>query len=167
MDHDTTWYGGRPRPRRHCVRWRPSSPTKGHRPQFLAHACCCNVGVLWPNGWMDQGVTWHGGRPRPKPHCVIWGSSSALPQKGAQQPPTFRSTSIVAKRSPISATAELLFHDMIGLRGSQVTSPVCAVDVAWELWESIRHHISVSARATMTSHGPLLSYYCGERQSIE
>ena len=26
MDQDTTWYGGMPRPRRHCVRWRPSSP---------------------------------------------------------------------------------------------------------------------------------------------
>ena len=31
--------------------------------------CClsvcpmCNVGVLWPNGWMDQDETWHGGRP--------------------------------------------------------------------------------------------------------
>jgi len=22
---DTTWYGGRPQPRRRCVRWRPSS----------------------------------------------------------------------------------------------------------------------------------------------
>jgi len=25
-DQDATWYGGRPRPRRHCVRWGPSSP---------------------------------------------------------------------------------------------------------------------------------------------
>jgi len=79
MDQDATLYRGRPRHRRHCVRWRPSSPTKGHRPQFLAHACCCNVGVLWPNGWMDQDVTWHGGRPRPKPHYVRWASSSAPP----------------------------------------------------------------------------------------
>jgi len=22
----------------------------------------CNVGVLWPNGWMDQDETWHGSR---------------------------------------------------------------------------------------------------------
>ena len=27
-DQDATWYGGRPRPRRHCVRWGPSYPTK-------------------------------------------------------------------------------------------------------------------------------------------
>jgi len=32
----------------------------------------CNVGVLWPNGWMDQDETWHGGRPWPRPHCVRW-----------------------------------------------------------------------------------------------
>jgi len=25
----------------------------------------CNVGVLWPNGWLDQDETWHAGRPRP------------------------------------------------------------------------------------------------------
>jgi len=35
----------------------------------------CNVGVLWPNGWMDQDETWHAGRPRPWPHCVRWGPS--------------------------------------------------------------------------------------------
>jgi len=23
----------------------------------------CNVGVLWPNGWMDQDTTWYGSRP--------------------------------------------------------------------------------------------------------
>jgi len=36
----------------------------------------CNVGVLWPNGWMEQDETWHAGRPRPWPHCVRWGPSS-------------------------------------------------------------------------------------------
>jgi len=25
----------------------------------------CNVGVLWPNGSMDQDATWYGSRPRP------------------------------------------------------------------------------------------------------
>ena len=34
----------------------------------------CDVGVLWPNGWMDRDKTWHGSRPRP--HCVRWGPSS-------------------------------------------------------------------------------------------
>jgi len=37
MDQDATWYESRPRPRPHCVTWRPSSPSqKGHSPQFLA-----------------------------------------------------------------------------------------------------------------------------------
>jgi len=30
----------------------------------------CNVGVLWPNGWMDQDETQRAGRPRPWPHYV-------------------------------------------------------------------------------------------------
>jgi len=44
---------------------------------------------FWPiyllrrNGSIGQDVTWHGGRPRPKQHCVGWGASS-LPQKGAE-----------------------------------------------------------------------------------
>jgi len=28
----------------------------------------CHVGVLWPNGWMDQDATWYEGRPRPRRH---------------------------------------------------------------------------------------------------
>jgi len=42
MDQDATWYGGRPRPRPHCVRcWQVPSPWKGHSsPLFLAHAYC-------------------------------------------------------------------------------------------------------------------------------
>jgi len=43
----------------------------------------CDVGVLWPNGWMDQDESWHGGRPWPWPHCVRPSSPSP---KGAQPP---------------------------------------------------------------------------------
>jgi len=50
-DQDFTWYGGRPRPRRHCVRWGPISHQKEtSSPHFLAY-------VLWPNGWIDQDAT--------------------------------------------------------------------------------------------------------------
>jgi len=45
----------------------------------------CNLGVLWPNGWMDQDETWHAGSPRPWPHCVRWGPSSP-PLKGGRVP---------------------------------------------------------------------------------
>jgi len=48
MDHDATWYGGRPQPRRHCVRWGHSSPPlKGHNPQIFGQC------PLWPYGGMD------------------------------------------------------------------------------------------------------------------
>jgi len=56
----------------------------------------CNVGVLWPNGWMDQDETWHAGRPRPRPHCVRWGPSSPstknVPVSASYAPPTFVTT---------------------------------------------------------------------------
>ena len=32
----------------------------------------CNVGVLWPNGLMDQDVTWYRSRHRPRRLCVRW-----------------------------------------------------------------------------------------------
>jgi len=48
MVQDTTWYGGRPRLARHCVRWGPSSPSpKGAPPTFGQYP-------FWPNGWMDR-----------------------------------------------------------------------------------------------------------------
>jgi len=37
---------------------------------------------------MDQDETWHGGRPRPRPHCGRWGPNPN-PKKRAQQPPQF------------------------------------------------------------------------------
>ena len=37
---DGSWHGGRPQPRPHCVRWRPSFSKKGHNPQFSTHVCC-------------------------------------------------------------------------------------------------------------------------------
>jgi len=47
----------------------------------------CNgyVGVLWPNGWMNQDGTWHGDRPWSRPHCAVWGSSSPS-KKGTEHP---------------------------------------------------------------------------------
>ena len=54
--------------------------------------------LLWPNGWMDEAGTWHGGRPQPGRLCVSWGPSPLSP-KGAEPPsPNFRSICIVAKR---------------------------------------------------------------------
>ena len=54
-----------------------------------------NVGVLWPNGWMDQDEAWYRGRPRPRPHCVRWGSSSPLTKGDTAAPGPM---SVVVKR---------------------------------------------------------------------
>jgi len=46
----------------------------------LHYALSClsvgNVGLLWPNGWMDQDKACHAGRPRLWPHCVRWRPNS-------------------------------------------------------------------------------------------
>jgi len=39
--------------------------------------------LLWPNGWMDQDVTWYRGRARPRPHCARQGTNFIPPQKRA------------------------------------------------------------------------------------
>jgi len=48
------------------------------------------------------------------PGHIVLDGDPVLPRKGAQQPPpTFRPMSTVAKRSPISETAELWFVNLI------------------------------------------------------
>jgi len=79
----------------------PAPPKKGTAPPLSVHV------LLLSNGWMDQDATWYGVDLCPG-HIVSDGAQ--LPRKMAQQPPSFRPMSIVAKRSPISATAELLLH---------------------------------------------------------
>jgi len=54
-------------------------PQKGTEPPSFGQC------LLWPNGWMDQDGTWHGGGPRSKPHCARCGPSSS-PQKGGRGP---------------------------------------------------------------------------------
>jgi len=80
MHQDAIWYGGRPQPRRLCVRCGPSPlPQKGGAlPNFRPR-------ILWPNGCMDQDATWYGGRPRPTRHCLMW---TQLPQKKRHTHPT-------------------------------------------------------------------------------
>jgi len=99
MHQDTTWYGGRPRPRWHC-KMEPSSWKGAQSPNF--RPC-----LLWPDGWMDQDTTWYKGRPWPRPHRVRRGPSP--PWRGHSNPPVF-GPSLLWPRSPISTTAELLFY---------------------------------------------------------
>ena len=74
----------------------PATPQKRAQapPPALVGPC-----LLWPNGWMEQGATWYGGRSRSRRHCVRWGSAGpSPPQKGGHSTPTFRHMSLVAKQ---------------------------------------------------------------------
>ena len=100
-DQDETWHAGRPRPWPHCVRWRTSSPSpkRGTALNFGS----ISVGSKTA-GCIIQDATRYGSRRRPRPHC--W--DPAPPKMGEQQPLlNCWPMSIVAKRSPISATAKL------------------------------------------------------------
>ena len=61
--------------------------------------------LLWQNGWMDKDATWYGSRPRPRPHCIRRGPSSA--RNGHRAPHLF-GPCLLWPRSPMWATAELL-----------------------------------------------------------
>jgi len=62
---------------------------------------------LWANGWIDEDATWYGSRPRPRPHCIRRGPSSA---QNRHSSPHLFGPCLLWPRSPISATAELLFR---------------------------------------------------------
>ena len=100
MDHDVTWYGARPRPRRLCVTWGPRSPYPkwgGPRSPFPNFRPISIVAKRW----MDQDATWHEGRPQPRRLCIRWRHSYVphkSPQRGWSPLPNFLPISIVAKR---------------------------------------------------------------------
>jgi len=67
---DVTWYGGRPRPRPHWVRWGLSScplPQRGTAPNVRP----MSVVSKQLDGSRRHLVQRY--RRRPRPHCVIWG----------------------------------------------------------------------------------------------
>jgi len=53
--------------------------------------------LLWPNGWMGQNDTYHGGRPQPRRLCVRWGLSPSL-KRGQSPLVNFQQISTVPKR---------------------------------------------------------------------
>jgi len=68
--------------------------------------------LLWPNGWMDQVPL--GTEVGLGPGNIVFDGSPAPPRKGAQQPisPLFGPRLLWRKRSPISASAELLLAEV-------------------------------------------------------
>ena len=88
-----------------CVRLGPSYlQIKGHTHHNPVFGPC----LLWPNGWMDEDATWYGSRPRPRPHCIRRGPSSA--RNGHSSPPSFRPVFIVATVAHLSYCWALVLH---------------------------------------------------------
>jgi len=96
MHQDATWYGGRPQPRRLCVRWGPSyHQKKGHThpTQFLAHVYCGQTA-----GWMKTPL---GTEMDLGPGHVILDGFPAIRERGTSAP-SFRPMSIVATVAHLS-----------------------------------------------------------------
>ena len=80
----------------------PTPPKRAQPPNF---------DLLWPNGWVDQDTTRHGGRPRTRRSCIRWGPSSPSMERGTAAPRPHFSAHFALARSPISAATEhLLYH---------------------------------------------------------
>ena len=82
MDQDATWYEGRPRPRRLCIRQGPrSTPQKkggAAPPKFSAHVYCGQTA-----GWIKMVLGMELG------DFVLDGDPVPLPKKGADRPKKF------------------------------------------------------------------------------
>jgi len=102
MDQDNPEYGGRPRSRRNYVRWKPSSPRDMGTAAPTFRPMSTVAKQLDGSGYQ---LVRRQNKPRPRRHCVRWGPPT---EKGTAAP-TLRPMTIVAERSPISATAELIF----------------------------------------------------------
>jgi len=103
MDQDSTWCGDRPRSRRSCVRRRPSSSLKGAQPQFSANVYCGQTA-----GWMKMPL---GTEVDLGSGHIVLDGGPASPRKGHNSPPLFGAC-LLWSRSPISATAELLWCNL-------------------------------------------------------
>ena len=85
MDQDATGHGARPRPRRLCVRWGPSSPSpkRGRSAsKFSAHVYCDQTA-----GWIKMILGMEVGLSTGD--LVVLDGDPAPSQKGAQPPPQF------------------------------------------------------------------------------
>jgi len=82
MDQDATWYGGRPRPTRHCFRWRPSSPfpKRGTKPRNCRPIVYCGQTAAWNKMPLGMVVGLGPG------HIVLDGDPAPIPKRGHSSP---------------------------------------------------------------------------------
>jgi len=94
VHQDTIWYGGRSRPRRHCVRWVPSSPfPKGAQPP---PPIFCPFPLWSSAGWTEMSLGVQVGLG--SADFVLDRDPAPPRKKGTTLQPNFRPMSIVAKR---------------------------------------------------------------------
>jgi len=83
MNQDATWYGGRPQPRRHCVRWGSLSPKRGPStlPNFRTMSIVAKRldGSRWNLAWRWALVQ----------ATLCYMGTQPLAKKGAEPPPQF------------------------------------------------------------------------------
>jgi len=92
--------------------WLP--PEKGHTHSHPIFGSC----LLWPNGWMDEGATWCGSRPRQRPR------GPSCPRKWHGRPPSptlFSPMSIVQKKQIKTNYSCQLLHQTQGKRYKQLS----------------------------------------------
>ena len=93
MDQDATWYGDRSRPKRHYVRWGPSTPKRAQpSPQFSAYVYCGQTA-----GWIKMPL---GTEVNLGPGDVVLDGLAAPPKRGTA--PSFRPMSTVATVAHLS-----------------------------------------------------------------
>jgi len=104
MDEDATWHTGSLDPGDVMLDGDPALPTERGTAttHFPAHVYCGQT-----VGSIKMAL---GTEVRLGPGDIVLDGDQTPPRKGVQQPSTFRPISVVAKQSPISATAELLLQ---------------------------------------------------------
>jgi len=73
--------------------------------------------LLWPNGWFDQDTTCQGARPRPRRHCVRWGTAPHI--MGHSSPQHFHGIQKACVRTP-----RRMFSVAKRLNGSGISTEV-------------------------------------------
>jgi len=112
-------YGGRPWPKRHCVRWRPSSPPqkRGHSPQILAHVCCGQTA-----GWIKMPL---GTKVGLGSGCIVLHGDIASPSHKGYSPQFSAHVYCGQMVAHLSYCWALVFHKYDTHTKCKTTEPTC------------------------------------------
>ena len=116
----------------------PGSPPKGQSCQFLAHVCCGQTA-----GWIKMPL---GREVGLSPGDVVFDGDPATPHGKGYSNPDFLPMSLVVKRSPISATTQLLLPLVTHKYKNVVVNPIIfSYVVGWQTvhWlQNLSQHVT-------------------------